>query len=425
MSIFDRFKKGTEQRQFFPFTSNYFSSGLFSAELNPVVDNAVSKISSTISILPLSLYVHTKTGAREAWWDDNYRLLKNPCVEETQTLFIKNLVRHLLLKGNAYIYKGKVNGKVAWLQLVDPSAVSQVARDASGRKYYTIVGDRGGVYTDNEIIHIVYIDEGYNGTIGRSPVEVHKDLIEQNNILNEYISLYFKNGINSKLIFELGDKFEPGSAKLEKLVQELNQYYQHFWAGSKNSGLPGILPPGTKASMLNANSNVQAQLKESLEYSEAAIYKIFNIPPEVLMSSENKYGSLTQKNADFLQSCIQPLCKHICESLEKGLIDDPGMYISFDYNGLIETDLTAKQDRLIKGFNNGLYTLNEVRQQLNMPSIDNDVEGGTRVVSAALLPWTEENIKAILAKSKISLMEADVTKKEDGGHAVVGMDKNV
>lgn len=411
MGIFK--SKKTETRQFFPHIENYFSSGIFSPEYNAVVDTAVSKISNTISILPLNVYVHTSNGSKLAYWSNEYQLLKNPCVEETPTLFLKTMVRHILLKGNCYIYKGRVNGEVSWLQLVEPNAV-RVTRDSSGRKLFNITGERGGVYTEREIIHIPYIAEGYNGTIGRSPTDVHRELIEQNNILNEYLSIYFKNGVNSKLIFELNDKFEPGKQNLERLVQELNQYYKAFWGGSKNSGLPGIVPPGTSAKFLESNSNVQAQLDESLQYSERQIYKMFDIPPAVIMDNDNKYNSLEQRNYDFLQSCIQPLCNHICESLCKGLDVGNSMFISFDYNGLLETNVSQKQDRLIKGLTNGLYTLNEVRSQMNLPSLENDVEGNTRLVSASLIPWTESNISAILAKSKLALLDE---------HSPIGDDK--
>lgn len=420
MSIFSR--KKVETRQFFPHVENYFSSGIFAPEYNSVVDTAVSKISNTIAILPLEVFVHTADGSRLAFWSEEYKLLADPCVEETPTLFKKTLVRHLLMNGNAYLYKG--NG---WLQIVDPKAV-RVARDVTGRKIYEITGSRGGTFTDDEIIHIPYMEEGYNGTVGRSPADIHKDIISQNNILNEYLSLYFKNGVNSKLIFELGDKFEPGKQTLNKLVQELNVYYNTFWSGSKNSGLPGIVPPGTTAKFLESSSNVQAQLDESLKFSEAQIYKLFNIPPEVIMSSENKYGSLEQKNADYLQSCIQPLCLHICESLQKGLNVGSSMFISFNYNGLLETDISKKQDRLISGFNNGLYTLNEVRGQMNLGSISNEVEGNTRVVSASLMPWTQDNIESILAGSKLKLHElenagrSEVDVKAGEGHNPVGRD---
>ena len=430
MKIFNRTKKTSgETRSFFPYISNYYSNGVFSCERSSAVDTVVSKIANTIAILPLKAYIHTPKGITEAWWTNEGRLLRDPCVEETKTLFLKTLVRHLLCKGNAYIYKGRdAEGNVSWLELVSPSAISQVARDHNGRKLYYINGDRGGVFTDDQIIHIPYTGEGYNGTVGRSPCDVHKDIIKTYDILNEYVALYFNNGIGSKLVIHLGDKFEPGKANLEKLVQELNSYYKVFWSGSRNSGMPGILPPGTDAKFLEPTSNVQAQFNEAIHYYESLIYKLFNCPPEVIMSSENKYGSLQQKNADFLSSCIHPLCNHICECLMKGLDIDDNMFFSFTYDDLLETDVAQKTDRLVKAFNNGILTLNEVREQLNMSSIENEVEGNTRMVSASLIPFTQSNIEAILASSKLKLEEvgkSEVDVKSENGHNPVGRDMNL
>lgn len=431
MKITDIFKgRGKETRSFFPMEANYFSSGLFKAELCPPVDTAVSKIANTISILPMNLYVHTATGSRLAYWTDESKILKDPAVEETPALFYKTLVRHMLLKGNAYVYKIRDNsGKVVCLQLVDPNAITLVDRDPSGRKTFLITGV-GGYLTDRDIIHFIMPAEGYNGLKGLSPADVHKDLIELYNILSEYIAIYFNQGIGSKLVFEMGDKFEPGKQNLQKLVQELSEYYRKFWGGKNNSGMPGLVPPGLIAKTLDMGSNVQGQYQETLLWVESMIYKIFDIPPEILIPSENKYGSLSQKQQDYLSSCIQPLCIHIAQTFEKGLLEDnatKALFISFDFNALIETDIAEKQDRLIKGFQSGLYTLNEIREQLHLPAIENETEGSTRVIGSNLMPYTEENIKAILASSKLKLKEyeagrADVDVKTEAGHNPVGRD---
>ena len=88
MSIFNRAKKKEETRSFFPFIQNYYSSnGLFSCEKSSAVDTVVSKIANTIAILPLKAYIYTPRGISEAWWTNEGRLLRDPCVEESKTLF--------------------------------------------------------------------------------------------------------------------------------------------------------------------------------------------------------------------------------------------------------------------------------------------------------------------------------------------------
>ena len=112
----------------------------------------------------------------------------------------------------------------------------------------------------------------------------------------------------------------------------------------------------------------------------------------------------------------------------KGLDVDDNMFFSFTYDDLLETDVAQKTDRLVKAFNNGILTLNEVREQLNMSSIENEVEGNTRMVSASLIPFTQSNIEAILASSKLKLEEvgkSEVDVKSENGHNPVGRDMNL
>ena len=74
---------------------------------------------------------------------------------------------------------------------------------------------------------------------------------------------------------------------------------------------------------------------------------------------------------------------------------------------MTETDTSAKVDYVSKLLHGGIYTLNEARQSLGLSTVDNDIEGNTRWMPANLIPETEENIEAILAKSKIALQESE------------------
>ena len=399
-----------ENRQLFPYISEVFASGVFAPEKNPVVDRVVSKIANSISILPIRLYTHTKNGTTEAFWNNTSKLLYDPSVEESSVLFWKTLTRHILLAGNGYIFKHRDRNEVLSLELIDPTRVT-VRRTPTGRKVYVICGARGGEYTDEDVIHIPYTGEGYNGTYGVSPCEVHREVVMQNDIISEYISNFFGNRFGSRIALELGDQFQPGSQKLEKLLQEFRAYYQTFIVGAKNAGKPLIAPPNTKLSLLQESSNVQSDTNTIFRNSCNQIYSIFNVPPEVMDSSQSKYNSLEQKNQDFLNDCIRPLTLHIAQCLEKGLLlpSDIALFIEWDYTALLETDRQKAMDFYGGAFERGIITLNEARSKLNFPPVSDEKVGSTLWVQSSMLPNTAENIDAFLAKSKIALKEAEVT----------------
>ena len=187
--------------------------------------------------------------------------------------------------------------------------------------------------------------------------------------------------------------------------------------------MPIITPPGTTIGKLEMSSNVQSEVDKLLSKSDANICRMFNIPPEIIISSENKYNSLEQKNADYLQSCIQPLAQHIAEYLNKLIpINQRGnFFVMFSYNNLLETDIEKKQNRLMNAYHGGLITLNEFRKEMNLPSISNSTEANTKWIPANLIPLTEGNINSIMAKSKLAYSELE--DKDFGGHSLNGMDK--
>lgn len=410
MGLFSRKKSSVETRQFYPFTTETWGTSVFPAEKNAAVDRAVSLISSTISTLPLTLYVHTRHGLQGAWSHNITRVLEDPAVEETSTLFWKTIIRHLFMTGNAYIFKHKYQGEIVSLEIVDPSLVF-VQRMESGRKLFNISSSKNGTYTEDDIIHIPYLDEGYNGTIGMSPVQVHKREILTNDIIAEYISIFFERGIGSRLLVELDkDEYKVGGPKTDKLVQEFSQYFNKFVLGRENFKRPIITPPGSKISVLETGNNEQTKVLDLYDQSCATIYRLFNVPPEIINSKDSKYNSLSQKQQDFYNVCIHPLCRHISETLEKGLLkpEERGRFIiKYDYSGLLEADYEKKVDSWIKKFHAGVCTLNELRDALDMSRIENEVEGNTKFIPANLIPLTEDNIEAILAKSKLALQQSE------------------
>lgn len=433
MGLFSNLRKkntSEEVRQFMPLVSGTWGTAVFPPEKNACIDTIVSLISGTISTLPMTLYVHTRNGLQEAWSHNVARLLKDPAVEETNTLFWKTVVRHLLLTGNAYIFKHKYDREVVALEIIDPMLI-RVDRSPSGRKLYTISGERGGVYSDSDVIQICYPDDGYGGTRGMSPCQVHIREILRNDIIAEYISVFFRNGIGSRLLVDLDkEEFKPGSPKMEKLLQEFNQYFNTWVLGVDNANRPIITPPGSKISKIEQANNMQGQVLELYDQSCAELARLFNVPPEVIYSKESKYNSLESKQQDYYSICIHPLCKHISETLEKALLspEEKGKFIiKFDYSGLLEVDVNKKTELWIKKYHAGVCSLNELRAALDMSRIENELEGETHWIPGNLLPLTEDNIKAILAKSKVALEQGQMTpaEKEEEGHNPAGRDMNL
>lgn len=416
MKFFDRFSKKSETRSFFPHTNTYFGPILFSGEKNPTVSACVDKISNTLSILPINLYAHTSSGKKYALGHELFSVLERPNFDETPTLFYGTIIRHLLLKGNAYIYVGRSNGKIVSLSIVDPNKV-KVDRNESYKKIFII---EGKIYSERDILHIPYNGPGYNGTTGISPVDTHRELIQLDNNLLQYINIYFNNSLGNRYSIELGSSYPSKPQDLDKLYAAIIPVLNKYVTGVENAGKPLIPPPDSKLTKIEQTSNVQSQLDSLLLMIERQISEAFGVPYEVI-SGENKYGSLEMKQQDFLQNCIQPLGNHICESFEKLIYPvDPKLFISYDYAHMLKTSFKDTVDYLSKEIQSGLITPNEARSKLGMQSMGS--VGDYFWIPANLLPMTEENVKAILAKSKLALKEEQTTVEKLDDHSPLGDD---
>lgn len=414
MAILDIFRR--KKRSFFPNEGNYARTPLlFPAEKNPTVSACVDKISKTLSTLPLQLYQSTKNGMQLAKGNPLFLALEDPAVEETPTLFNRTWIRILLLRGNAYLYIHRNSrGDVLGFSIIDPDKI-RLERGEDGRKRFYVGGE---YHTERDILHIPYPGAGYNGTIGKSPVELHRELIELDNTLLTYISNYFDNSVGSRLVINLGSSYPQRKAAMDQLYAEIVPVMNKFVLGAANAGKPMISLPDSTISKVDQTSNVQAELKSLLFMVEKQIAQsCFGVPFEILDSEASKYDSLETKQNDFLASCIQPLGDHICESFEKLLSPAEKLRYSvrYEYKNLLRTNTRDTVDFLTKEFQSGALTMNEVRKKLGME--DMGPAGDVHFIPSNLMPLTMENVDAYMAKSKLALEQAE-------GHNPNGDDKS-
>lgn len=404
MSIFDIFRR--KERAFFPNTTERVSTPLlFSAEKNPTVEACVDKISKTLAKLPLRVYEKNSDGSLKlAKTHSLYYTLEDPSQEETPTLFYATFVRYLLIKGNAFLYKLKnSSGNVVGYSIVDPYKV-KVERGDDFRKTYYISGK---YYTDNDILHIPLPGPGYNGTVGMSPCDEYRDIIDIDNKLLNYVANYFDNSIGSRVVLNLGSTYPTRKANMDQLYAEILPVFNKFVVGAQNAGKPMIGLPDSTLSKIDQPSNVQAQLKTLMDMVERQIAQtVFSMPYELINTEASKYDSLETKMSDFLSSCIEPLGNHICESFMTEL--DPRertrYQVVYEYKNLLTTNTKDTVDYLTKEFQSGALTMNEVRKKLGMESMGE--AGDVHFIPSNLMPLTKENVDAYMAKNKLALEQA-------------------
>lgn len=380
---------------------------LWTEESDPTVKACVDKIANTLSVLPLELYAYTKNGKKLAISNPLFKVLEKPTIEETPSLFYSTLIRQMLLEGNAYVFVSRdAKSDPIAFTLINSKSV-KIKRNERGAKVFCVGDDE---FSERQVLHIPYIGAGYNGTYGMSPIKLMSDTINLHITLLSYLSAYFQNSLGSRYALELGDSY--GVKEMDKVYGALMPAINKFVIGAKNGGKMMITPPDTKMSKIDQPSNAESDLHSLIKMVEAEIAQGFNIPPECLDTTQQKYGSLEMNQGNFLSNCIQPLGNHICQSFEKLIPAGSGaLFIAYEYKNLLTTDTKSTIEYLAKQVQTGLLTQNEARQKLGMDDIGE--QGDYYWMPSNLIPATEENIKAIFAKSKIALGEGHNPQGDD------------
>jgi HK97 family phage portal protein len=343
------------------------------------------------------LYIHSKGGGRvKAVFNPLFRVIQNPSIEESPTLFYNTLIKHILHYGNGYLFKLRDSkNSIIGLQLIHPETI-QVRRDSIGRKVFCIGANQ---YTSNEVIHIPN-KNNYDGTLGHSPRETANRYILLDNVLTEYIHNYFQFSAGKRLILTL-NKENSDSKDADKAYIKLIEWVNKYIVGAQNAGKPLISPPNGTLTPINQTSNADSDLASLKQSTEKAIADFYSVPYSVLQEV-NTYNSLEQRQKNFILQTIKPLGLHIAETLTNSLLSpleqNQTLFFAYDFTDLIEADIKVQLEYLSKGILSGVFTNNEARARLGLDSMG-DI-GDYHYLPVNYFPITQENIEAFFAASK-------------------------
>ena len=299
--------------------------------------------------------------------------------------FWQQLIRYMLLRGNAYVVPvyNLSTFEVDRLALVNPAAVSHdIYNDL-----YTVsdlIAGVSGVYREEEIIHIKNFSlDGKTGmsTLSYARVTTGTALAGDKETMDRFANGGSVRGIvsNDTSVRGFG---EYQDNELQKTAADLDS---RFRAGERIVSLPG------QAQFAPISlSSTDMQFLETRKFSVREICRFFGVHPSfVFDDTSNNYKSAEMANVAFLSNTLNPILRKIeCELLRK--LVPPSLCCKrrflFDRRGLYACDLASRVKYQADTIAAGLYTVNEWRREENKPP----VEGGDRALVSANLKWIEE-----------------------------------
>lgn len=351
----------------------YFSPRMTTAQLlaNSTVNACVNIIADAVASLSLNVYKKGKNGREKVEKLPLAKVLKrNPNYNDTAYSFKQQIMLHLLLRGNAFIFiERNPDYSVRALYPLDPDTV-EICIDEKKDVYYKLTVDGMQYkYNTTAILHIPAIR--YNRLRGLSPMEYSTHSAKTGLELEEYTQNYFDGGIHSKLLVTVPVEHKNWSKDdSQKLTEQLLDAY----GGKENANKPLILSKGLTATPININGNSDSQLVENRSFSEKEIAKIFRVPLFMLGSENSKFTNMEQSNTYFLQHTLTPWLVKIQEYFNRLLPvemqDD--CYVEFDTDTMLRADYNTRMNNYVKGLQSGIYTLNQVLEMENLPKVNED-----------------------------------------------------
>lgn len=325
----------------------------------PAFSSCISKISNTVSIVPIKLYKRIDENKVEEVKDDiRVKLINRDTGDTLDALqFKKALVEDYFGKGG-YAYIKKQGNRVESIHYVDNKEISfRFNEDPIFKEYRILV--RGKEYEPYYFLKILRNTK--NGREGKSIVDENKDVL-----MVAYYSLKFEKN----LVKSGGNKkgFIKSPKKLtDPAMKALKNAWRKLYSNSSENVV--ILNDGLDFKE-SANTSVEMQLNENKRTNSDEICKIFNMPPSLING-----GATELDKVDFIQSCINPVLEALEKALDRDLLlekEKDSYFFKADTSELTKGDIKTRYEAYATASNAGFMQIDEIRYKENQPALGLD-----------------------------------------------------
>ena len=355
-------------------------------------------LSETMGKMPLKLYEEDATGGRVRA-DAVDVLLYRPNSVMTPSTFWSALEANCQHYGNAYAWIqrdygrglkiGKIQTKAYWIMKSD--CVTVYMDDVGvfgdrGRLYYQYNNPQNGemaVFRQEDVLHIKNW-LSWDGVMGLSVREILKSTIQGAGYSQRYLEKLYKSGLTASSVLQYTGDLD------EKLRTQLQKKYNELLTGAENAGKVVALPIGMKLEPLTYTL-ADAQYMELKKYSALQIAAAFGVKPNQINDYEkSSYSNSESQQLSFLiDTMMYRLNQYEQEINYKCLTDEQrakGFVYKFNEKVLLRANMETQMQSITSAVQNGIYTPNEGRHLLDLPSLEG---GDVLIVNGNYVPLTD------------------------------------
>ena len=395
----------------------HWLSGDYTMKNSELIFAAVSRLSNSLSAMPIQLY----KGAKPIYDELNDMVSFAPNALMTSSTFFKTMEACRGTAGDCYALKVYSPGlAVPRLDILDPTKVRPIIEQNSGELWWRIQPDTGPeMYVhDYYMVHVPFIST--NGIGGISPVSVLFDTLRYSQNIQVFNMDQLDHGVNSAIVLEAPSNL--GQDQKKAVVEDFMETYR------ETSGNILLLESGVQAKTLNL-SPVDAKLFEVEKITRSKVAMVYNIPPHLLGDySDTSFNSQEQQMLEFLMLAMLPIVTAYEQELNRKLLSfdqrKKGYHFKFNMDSILRADAATQAEVHYKAVRSGWLTVDEIRFERNLPALPGGI-GKHALVSQdlATLAYTVNEKPKVLAAGKVQ-SAADQPKDEKTDEASEGGEKD-
>lgn len=341
-------------------------------------------LSEAVAKLPLTLQrVSGDGGVEDAVDDPLYSTAKfRPNPYMTPSVFWEAMENNRNHYGNAYAKIRYTERGVELYPLASELVRLYIPQGktlySAGDIYYTYTFPETGeqaVFWSEEILHFK-TSTTFGGLLGASVRDKLKMSLDGAKDSQAVLNEMYKNNMTGRAVVQYAGTQEVNDKLSEQFIRTLDDF-AHGRKGGGKTFIP--IPYGTTVTPLNLRL-ADEQFLELRKYTALQIASAFGIKPNQLNDYERaSYANSEAQQLAFYVETMLSVLKQYEEELNYKLLSaakvGQGYRFKFNVAAVLRGDTKAQVESLCQGIAGGLYTPNEARRMLDLPS----KEGGDRI----------------------------------------------
>ena len=237
---------------------------------------------------------------------------------------------------------------------------------ATGTLHYRTQNAQGEVYDlkPDEVLHFKAFTR--DGIIGIPPWKTLIDELDSQNALKSFICDFYHNSTLSSGILKTATKLNA-EAK-EKVRSE----WEKLNSGKDNQGKIAVLDVGLDFHQLGMPLD-QAQFLDTQKFGITEVAKVYRVPPHKLAQLDRAtYANAEAMGLDYIKTTLLPIFTQWEQEINYKLFTETeraSFYVKFNAAAELRGDSTARAGYYRDMLNNGIYTINEIREMEEMDGI--------------------------------------------------------